>query len=210
MRTNRSSYSWFGHYRMDKRVSLDDLRRYRTYKPRSLHISITRNEALAVCVLSTSITSLSFGDSFNQPLTPGVLPSSLTSLTFGATFNELLCVLPTALTTLVFGRDFNRRLRCSMPGPSKKKNDIIFCNVLPSTLSTLVFNPSIEVRKAVADNPRTPYRALMMLVFDVCPEVRFQVAENRNVPDWVLQVLIEDESPYVRWCALNTLNEKMR
>lgn len=80
------------------------------------------------------------------------------------------------------------------------------CSMMPRTLASLAFNPSVEVRQAVADNVHTPLSALLMLAHDENPDVRFQLAENHNIPEAVLQVLCEDDNPYVRWRATTTLN----
>ncbi len=77
-------------------------------------------------VLPPTLTSLTFGDSFNRALGLGVLPSTLINLTFGACFNNALKlgVLPPRLIALTFGCYFDQ---------------IILVGVLPLTLAHLTF-----------------------------------------------------------------------
>jgi len=75
-------------------------------------------------------------------------------------------------------------------------------------LATLAFNPSTEVRQAVADNARSSCETLMLLAHDEDVDVRYQLAENHNIPEGVLIELTDDENPYISCRAESTLVRK--
>ncbi|GAM19438.1 hypothetical protein SAMD00019534_026130 [Acytostelium subglobosum LB1] len=60
--------------------------------------------------LPTTLTQLTFGDSFNQPIEPGSLPPKLISLTFGSHFDQVIIAgaLPSTLKTLTLGIHFDQ------------------------------------------------------------------------------------------------------
>eukprot|EP00026_Physarum_polycephalum_P014280 Phypoly_transcript_14776.p1 GENE.Phypoly_transcript_14776~~Phypoly_transcript_14776.p1 ORF type:complete len:249 (+),score=47.99 Phypoly_transcript_14776:125-871(+) len=56
--------------------------------------------------LPSSLTHLTFGNSFNQHVAS--LPASLSQLTFGFYFNQPVEYLPSSITSLTFGHQFNQ------------------------------------------------------------------------------------------------------
>jgi len=72
-------------------------------------------------------------------------------------------------------------------------------------LAVLSAHPDVRIRAAVADNPNTPYIALLKLARDESNDIRYQLAENHNVPRNILHVLLTDENPYVQARAESTL-----
>ncbi|GAM22016.1 hypothetical protein SAMD00019534_051910 [Acytostelium subglobosum LB1] len=62
--------------------------------------------------IPSTVTSLTFNDSFHIAIPPGKLPSSITSLKFGAKYNRMFKkeVLPDNLIELTFGNSFNRHI----------------------------------------------------------------------------------------------------
>ena len=74
-------------------------------------------------------------------------------------------------------------------------------NTEPAVLDKLAQSRWVEVRSAVADNPRALIYTLLKLAYDVDADVRYQLAENHRTPRQVLQVLQRDENPFVSYRA---------
>lgn len=62
-----------------------------------------------------------------------------------------------------------------------------------------------EVRIAVAENPYASTDLLNILATDEHVDVRYSLAENPNLPIEILTLLLDDENPYVSTRAQKTL-----
>jgi hypothetical protein len=62
-----------------------------------------------------------------------------------------------------------------------------------------------DVRAGVCDNPSTPYGLLLLLSQDACPDVRYAIAENSHTPRQILCLCARDQNPYVAMRALLSL-----
>lgn len=96
---------------------------YQVYTAKKLTYHLDSSHLLASF---TSLTHLTFGDSFNQPLRAFQWSRSLTHLTFGCHFNQSRVELPHTLTHLKFGHNFNHKI------------------ILPPSLSHLTFGENFN------------------------------------------------------------------
>lgn len=72
----------------------------------------------------------------------------------------------------------------------------------PDILCGMVKHESVEIRRAIADNPSTPPDALNILSRDFDIYVRRLVTRNRNTPAGVLACLTKDEDSEIRQLAI--------
>lgn len=74
-----------------------------------------------------------------------------------------------------------------------------------SFLARLAADEQPEVRLAVVSNPSTPFPSLFLLSKDQSSDVRYGIAEDARAPQWILCSLCFDENPYVASRAETTL-----
>ena len=99
--------------------------------------------------LSSSVTRLTFGFSFNQKIT-NYIPNSITHLTFGFCFNETIkyCI-PNSVIYLTFGYKFNQFINYSIPNSVEYLEfgfdfDQKIQNCIPNSVKCLIFNNLIS------------------------------------------------------------------
>ena len=102
---------------------------------------------------TSSIQSITFGNSFNQDLSNTAFPSSLQSITFGENFNQDLSntAFPSSLQSIMFGNSFNQSLsNTAFPSSlqsitfGKNFNQDLSNTALPASLQTIGFRENFN------------------------------------------------------------------